>query len=759
MQALSLDVPGGWLTAALLALALGAGVVLSLRSLTKLAAPRRIALVALRVLTALGALLVATQPTWSEERTDDEPGRLAVLLDVSRSMRVGGDRSPDASRMARARALVPRWRAEAGQRGVPLVAFGREVRPRSFDEAEASFVAIDDDTRLGDALDEAAADATAVVVVSDGADLAGGAIERAEESGLRVHGVFVGDRAPLVDDAIAHVDYDRVGFVRRPVRIRAELRSYGQPAHVVALALYEGDTLARELRVELPEDGSTQVELEVTPPAIGRALYRLVLPHMPDDAVAENDERALLVRVQRDDLRALLVAGRPSWDQRFLRSFLKRDPTTDLISFFILRNTADMTMADSDELALIPFPTDELFNEHLGSFDVVIFQDFDYAPYQMEIYLPRIREYVERGGSFAMIGGPLSFSQAGYAETPVGEVLPVEVLPARTPASRALTTDEFHPRISDAARFHPLAQLASDPRANELAWQELAPLQGLNVVARLQNGSQRVLEHPSLRDDDGQPLPVLSAGTFGRGRVLALMTDTSWRWGMTTGGATGDASAYERFWDTTLRWLARDPLLDPARLSTDRERYGPEASIRVEGTLRDLGYQPFADERIRVRVLDARGAELRATEVRTDATGHLTAELVSPLDPGGYRVVAERLDTSDGRVSVRRAPEASAAAPDEALARRLAEDVFVVELGGDELADPRAREELLRTLVERTGGRFTTIDDAGPLEGFDASRSRVREVVQRRPFGSALAVIALLVAFGLEWILRRRWVG
>ncbi|MBN8610515.1 MAG: hypothetical protein J0L92_08025 [Deltaproteobacteria bacterium] len=751
---ISLDVPGGSFTAVLLAIALGAAVVLSLRSLAAVSGARRAALIALRIVTALGAWLVAVQPTWTEERSDDEPGRLAVLLDVSRSMRVGSDAGEDRSRMARARSLVPRWRAEATARGVPLLGFGREPRTRTWDEAEAGFVAIEDDTRLGDALDEASTDATAALVISDGADLAGGAIERAEESGLRVHTVLVDDPRPLVDDAIAHVEYDRVGFVRRPVRIRAELRSYGQPSHVVALALYEGERLLREERVELPENGTANVELEVTPPAIGRALYRLALPHMPSDAVAENDERALLVRVQRDDLRALLVAGRPSWDQRFLRSFLKRDPTTDLISFFILRNTADMTMADSDELALIPFPTDELFNEHLGSFDVVIFQNFDYAPYQMEIYLPRIREYVERGGSFAMIGGPLSFSQAGYAETPVGDVLPVEVLPSRTPESRALTTDAFHPRIADAARFHPLVQLASDARANELAWGALAPLQGLNVVARLQNQAQRVLEHPTLRDDDGQPLPVLATGTFGRGRVLALMTDTSWRWGMTTAGETGDASAYERFWDTSLRWLARDPLLDPARISTDRERYGPEAAIHVEATLRDLGYQPFADETVHVRVLDAAGAELRSVDARTDGAGHLEADLVAPADPGGFRVIAERLDASDGRVSMRLAPDAP-----RGTAARLAEEVFVVELGGDELADPRTNEDLMRALAERTGGTFLRLDDVTGLDAFDASRSRVREVVRRRPFASVLAVLSLLVLFGLEWIARRRWVG
>ena len=54
--------------------------------------------------------------------------------------------------------------------------------------------------------------------------------------------------------------------------------------------------------------------------------------------------------------------------------------------------------------------------------------------------------------------------------------------------------------------------------------------------------------------------------------MLALGADSTWRWSLTTAGLRGDASAYERFWDRALRWLARDPLLDPAHVETDRER-------------------------------------------------------------------------------------------------------------------------------------------------------------------------------------------
>ena len=39
-------------------------------------------------------------------------------------------------------------------------------------------------------------------------------------------------------------------------------------------------------------------------------------------------------------------------------------------------------------MSLIPFPTQELFEDQLGSFDLIIFQNFTYRGYQMRRYLP-----------------------------------------------------------------------------------------------------------------------------------------------------------------------------------------------------------------------------------------------------------------------------------------------------------------------------------------------------------------------------------
>ena len=92
-------------------------------------------------------------------------------------------------------------------------------------------------------------------------------------------------------------------------------------------------------------------------------------------------DKVITVAVARDRVRLLHVAGRPTYDVRALRTWLKSDASVDVVAFFILRTHTDNVHASPDELALIPFPVDELFTKHLPSFDAVVLQDFDAAPY------------------------------------------------------------------------------------------------------------------------------------------------------------------------------------------------------------------------------------------------------------------------------------------------------------------------------------------------------------------------------------------
>ena len=255
----------------------------------------------------------------------------------------------------------------------------------------------------------------------------------------------VGRDAPR-DLAVERVAADDFAFVRNTVTVEVTLRARGLDREAFTLTLRREGAVVAQAPVQLvPGQDRYQVPLAFAPDATGTFVFTVAAPVLPGEAVAENNQRSFVLRVIRDRVRVLLVAGRPSWDERFLRGLLKQDPNVDLVSFYILRTNTD-NPGPQDQLSLIPFPVQEIFGPQLKTFDAVILCNFAYLPYRsldIERFLPNLRDYVRSGGAFAMVGGDQSFAQGHYAGTPVGEILAVD-LPR--PRERLLARHHRHAR-------------------------------------------------------------------------------------------------------------------------------------------------------------------------------------------------------------------------------------------------------------------------------------------------------------------------
>jgi uncharacterized membrane protein len=726
-----LGILGGSTTAWVLGLGLLGLWLFELRSIRGEGDPRRRhTLAALGGLGILAVYLLSLQITWIRETFEEVTGGTAIVLDNSRSMTLSDPQGP---RREAVRALITQWQRD--DRVNPVVfLFGSSTRGAMWSDLADSYAPLDDETDIGQALNyvlerSSDLDLGSLVLVTDGAD----ATFRAETLMLQpgapvVHSVVVGADDPLDDQAIVSLHADTAAYVGVPAVIRADVRAVGElRGSELGVQLWHEGRLEQETLAVLDETGRGTVAFEVTPRRMGRTLYRLLIPADSKDEVPQNNDRAALLRVGRERLRALLVAGRPSWDVRFLRDFLKRDGSVDLVSFFILRAPADLTDAPTHELALIPFPTDELFREHLGSFDVVVFQNFDYAPYEMQTYLPRIRDYVQRGGSFLMIGGDRSFDEGGYAGTAIEDILPVKL------GTAGVLKGSYRAEVSKELARHPIVALGPDPALTTQTWRALPPLPGANVVSSVKEQAQVLLYHPRARLHSGARLPILVVGESGRGRVAALTMDASWRWRFAADDATVGSDEYELFWDRMIRWLTRDPLLEPARISTDRERYGLGAELVVSGRLRDEQYRLMKRMQVELRFEPA-SDEAAVGVTETDEDGKLRAVLRAPNDPGAYEVVAS--------------------VDDEEVAR----EVFIVEESGDELADLEAMPEQLQALAAKTGGRvFLGTEDVPPLAELASTTRRAAGLVSKQPLSNPWFVSFTIALLGITWVLRRRW--
>ncbi|BDG06116.1 glutamine amidotransferase [Anaeromyxobacter oryzae] len=736
---------------ALLGLAALAAVALAWRGLHGEARPRRrLVLVALRAASAALALFLLVEPALELLQTARVRNRFAVLVDASRSMAFpvepGGP-----PRASAAGAFLADHRAELARLqdrvDVEWYAFGGDVAPVDPAAAARGLPPTGGKTDLLGALDAAAAGGggasrklAGALILSDGADnaaLAGG-LDGASRAKLRALGfpvntVAVGRGAPR-DLAIERLAVDDFAFVRNTVTVEATLRARGFSDEDVELVLRrEGSVVAQaHVKLQRGKDRYT-VPLTFAPDQTGTFVFTVAAPVFPGEAVVENNQRSFVLRVIRDRVRVLLVAGRPSWDVRFLRGLLKQDPNVDLVSFFILRSNADQP-GPQEELSLIPFPVSEIFGEQLKTFDAVLFVNFAYGPYrglEIDRFLPNVREYVLNGGALAMIGGEQSFGDGHYGETPLADVLPVAPLDGTTEAET-----EVHPRLTAEGKRHPVTALAPGEGQNDAVWAALPPVTAVNLTRALAPGAGAtvLLDAPGV-EVEGRPAPLVAVREVAHGRTLAVTTDATWRWGFVAAESGQGNRAYLRFWNGALRWLVRDPALAPLQVEPDAPAAEPGAPVGLTVSARNPDWGPAEGKKVSAELVSDDGRSVARGEAVAGADGTARIELVPP-GPGAYKVVAHGdggAETATAAVAVRGA--------------------------GPEDADVAPRPELMSAIAEATGGRASALP-GGDLPDLALQEADVVEIGRRKavPIWDRWWTLAALAgALAAEWVLRRRW--
>jgi len=736
------------------ALAAVASVLLAWRGLRgESSQARRAVLLSLRAIAAMAALFLLAEPALRVVQTARVRSRVAVLVDRSRSMNFPVEPGGETRAQAAARFLGssrPGLDALGAEATVEGFGFARDAWPADLSSLSRPEPGAGGATDILGALRGAAGESGApgrrlagVLLVTDGADngglsagLAGQARADLLALGVPVNVVAVGTDAPR-DLAVERVAVDDFAFVRSTITVEATLRARGFGRENVKVVLRrEGQVVAQaSLKLE-PGKEVYQVPLSFAPDTTGTFVLTVATPVLPGEAVAENNSRSFVLRVIRDRVRVLLVAGRPSWDERFLRDLLKQDPNVDLVSFFILRTAGD-NPGPQDQLSLIPFPVAEIFGEQLRTFDAVIFLDFAFQPYRsldIERFLPNLREYVRGGGAFAMVGGDQSFAQGHYAGTPVADILAVN--PAE---GLGETAESFRPRLTAEGRRHPVTSLVPGEGANEAAWSALPQLPGLNFTAPLDaaDGARVLLEAPSLLVG-GRPAPVVAVREVGAGRSLAVMSDASWYWGFVAAGDGLGGRAHQRFWNGALRWLVRDPSLTPLQIQPDRPAVEPGEPVGFSVAVRGPDYGPAPGATVVGELFADDGRLVGRAEARSASDGSARLEFPAP-PPGAYRIQAS--------ADVPGTPQERAAA------------AVAVRSTGPEDSDAAPRPDLLRQVAEATGGTFSTL----PRLGLPELKLREPEVVevgrkQDVPLWDRWWYLAILAgALGGEWVLRRRF--
>ncbi|MBK9259266.1 MAG: hypothetical protein IPM54_05460 [Polyangiaceae bacterium] len=584
----------------------------------------------------------------------------------------------------------------------------------------------------------------AIVILSDGrldrpSDVQPGETIKASLGTLDVplHTVALATEAPQ-DASVRLVRAAGAAVAHQPLSLRVEIGCAGKmDCTSVPVSLRElreaGEPTALASGRANASSGAATLEFEVTLDRAGVRIIEVAIQAPAGDAVPDNDTRYVAIDVARDRVRVLHVAGRPTYDVRALRMWLKSDASVDVVAFFILREmVADDVVAPPDELALIPFPVDELFNQHLPSFDAVVLQDFNADPYGLSKHLKSLARYVDKGGGLIMVGGPEAFVPGNYASTPLASVLPVALDGA--PKAEGVDMASFVPRLTDAGRVAPVLG-----PLHELIGEEWPEMAGANVVGDARSGTTVLLEHPTRRTPSGAAMPILALGEYGSGRTISLAVDGSHRLLFSSFAENSAGRAHGAFWDGLLGWLMRDPRFEPAVVELpDGCLVGEETTL----SLRPLPGQK-GDAKIIIRKLGSPDI-VRTLSAPLDGQGLPVEMKAGKLEAGGYSATVEITPRDE-----------AGGEPDEARRGPTTRRDFACERGGDEWADTRPDPERLQLMAAATGGRAVTVDEIGSVPLPSATQIAIERRVSpiMPPWGWTLAAALFC---GAHWVIRRR---
>ena len=709
---------------------------------------RRTTLAAIRLGVVVLVILAMLRPTLVYTKTEKQAATVVVLIDRSRSMSVP-DEAGGKTRWEAARQTLH----DAGD-AFSKLADDFEVLAYTFDAESHSADVVDGEIQLGEdpdgrqtaigaAIDDvlrqqAGKRLLGILLLSDGAQraypprdvLPQTVASRLKPLGCPLFAIRFGKSRGLgqaQDVAVKDLLANQTVYVKNDIAVAGQIRVDGYTGREIPVQLLvetapgQMEPVAEE-NVEVASDGEL-LPVQFTHAAQLPGEYKITLEAVaqPGELVTTNNRLSTFVNVLKGGLNVLYLEGFPPRpEQKYIRWALNASRDINVETVHVNPRRLETRLAER----LQP-----------GRFEVYMLGDLHASVFR-EGELEQLALAVSKGAGLIMLGGFHSFGPGGYAETPLGDVLPVKMTRFEAQRLDDAISEDLHlpgplkmvPTQIGALRFPMM--LAGNARQSREVWAQLPPLGGANrfSVDAVKAGAETL----ALAEPDH---PLLVAHAYGNGRVIAFAGDTTHLWWM-----RGYEAAHKRFWRQVVLWLARkdESIEGTVRLTLDGRRFSPGQRVQFSVEARTPTGSPVAE------------ADYEATVVLPDGT-----EQALDLVHGDEHVTGSfRTTQTAGDYTIRVAAAKGGKLLGSARARFL---VFEQDL---ELDNAAADATVLESLAAMSGGRPLVAEELSDLiqrmtedtEGLEV-RSETKKTLWDT-WGFLLLVVGLL---GTEWYLRKRW--
>jgi hypothetical protein len=741
----------------------------------------RYSLVFLRLIVLAGVLVMLLEPVLVFSKTEYVPSVLLVARDASASMDVSDAYVDESHARAVATALQisggpkdlrekTRWQignlalnqtlldklASNGDRIVRRYNFASHIFPDAATQPSGSpkLSAVDRSaTAIGAAIRQTIAanqgqPIAGILLLTDGQSNAGESPAKSAEfaaaEGVPVVPIALGTAEGPRTARITRIDVSPVVFTRDPSSLHILVESRGM-AHTPAAAVLERsrdggawEEIGRQ-PIVLEENGQLQTagfNFQEDRPTHLRLRARLedAGPELrPDDHTAIAD-----VRVIRDRIRVLFIAGETFPEVEFIRAMLLRDTH---ISASTWLQTADPSYEQPGDPRLQRLPET---SEELNDYDCIILYDPDPSLWPAN-YPQLLQDFVAKaGGGLIFVAGERNtknlYDRPDDPAVAWLNLLPVTVEPGlyQTDATVKLSTESpWKLDISAEGKQDPIFTFSDRSEENDNVLANLPGMFWYFPVTRARPGATVLARHgdPRMRNEYGEHV-LLATQLVGPGRTFFCAFDSTYRWRYL------DDAYFDSFWAHMIDRAGRSKQLGgryPYSLSTDRTTYTPGTTVTLSAMFenpqdRDAGLDALHGE---VQVGDDQPQQITLTPKPNDPSSF---QATFATDKAGTYLV--RVWAGDADIKV------------EARAATLE---IPVELPDLEMQNPTQDLVSLQSIARATNGRVFDLSEIASIPDAFKTHRVARTLEDRQEIWNAPVIyITIVIAILTEWILRKK---
>lgn len=694
----------------------------------------RAVLTAIRVAVLAIILFALFQPTLVLSTVVPQKNFLGILIDDSRSMRIADDDDQPRTAYVQEQFGTPESPLYQALADRFILRFFRFSSDASRVDGATGLTYDGTATDLGRALDRARQELASVplaglVVVSDGADNTAQTLDQPllelRARSLPVYAIGLGQERFRRDIEVSRVETPRTVLKGASVVVDVTITQTGFDGAAVDLVIEDGSRIVNTERVDLPREGEVAtVRIPFQATEAGPRVFSFRIAPQPGEIVTENNEQEALIVVEDHTVKILYFEGEPRHEIGFTRRAVQGDENINLVT---LVRTADnkfyrIDIEDAERDLVAGFPTTR---EELFAFSGLVLGSIEASYFTLD-QLRMIADFVsERGGGLLALGGRRALAEGGFAQTPVADVLPVE-LDASAPDPEYLV--DFRVAVTPAGRTHPITQIEPTIEASAERFPTLPALTAVNRVSDVKPGATTLL-----RAEDGDHV-VLAFQRYGRGRAVALPVQDLWQWQMDYEIPLEDMT-HETFLRQLLRWLVSG-VPDRIRVTPASDRIAPGETVELIAEVEDDRYFAVNNTDVIAHVRAPSGA---VDTVRLDWTVDRDGEYrrtITAREEGLYEVAVQAREDDEFLDS------------DAAYIR--------VHDPAREFFGAEMQAATLQRLADETEGVFYTPESASTLpEDISLTESGTTVLEQRDLWDMPIIFLAIMVLISAEWSYRR----